>query len=275
MGWSLLCVCAPAPASPPRGTPPTEGPQGPSTSWGGTSPLADSPQQRRRTASPRDSSGRSSSNLSRGDHNNPTLHGLGSGSHQAPDEAKRRDDERSDAGGQDATPSRDGRSGAQERSRGARGKGSGVEADLRERQQQQQQQPHHPAGTDVGPSTSTTSGGGGWLGGRIRWAWERQGERQSHALAGSASGKKARSPSVVDRVSGETALPGTPNETSQSAAEHSVVRRASSGTVRFPFGSSRSSSDATGPPSVLDPNWEAHADLIRAAFAQHLEQLCR
>ncbi|OEH80166.1 MORN repeat-containing protein [Cyclospora cayetanensis] len=40
-------------------------------------------------------------------------------------------------------------------------------------------------------------------------------------------------------------------------------------------GSSRSTSDATAPPSLFDPNWEAHADLIRAAFSQHLEQLCR
>ncbi|XP_026191760.1 uncharacterized protein LOC34617448 [Cyclospora cayetanensis] len=39
--------------------------------------------------------------------------------------------------------------------------------------------------------------------------------------------------------------------------------------------SSRSTSDATAPPSLFDPNWEAHADLIRAAFSQHLEQLCR
>lgn len=224
-------------------------------------------QQKRRPASPKDNISSSSSSSRATQCSAPVLHKLDTDGQPSADAAKREDGEAGDAAGKGSANSTNGKAG---------------ETGIKWREQQQQQV-GSAAGTDASGSSFSSSGGGGWLGGRIRWAWERQGERQNAAASGQAS-KKSGSPSAAGGpLWDSSSAANVEGGAGQNTAESEITRRvpgggpqgASPGGVRLQPGSSRSSSDATGPPSVLDPNWEAHADLIRAAFAQHLEQLCR
>ncbi|CDJ52091.1 MORN repeat-containing protein, putative [Eimeria brunetti] len=115
--------------------------------------------------------------------------------------------------------------------------------------------------------------GGGWLSGRIRWGWERQAEQYMHTSAAAPTGMKSRKRSSAGMHGEAVSLSFTVGAAVLSV-EWISGRWALPGTTR-PQAESRSSSDATGPSAVLGPNWETQADLIRAAFAQHLEQLCR
>lgn len=153
------------------------------------------------------------------------------------------------------------------------GNSGGVDTDPK-RQLHQQQQRYITSEDSLTSNSPPTSGGGGWLSGRIRWTWERQAERQTHTTAGVPIGKKSRNPSAAEGFHTEVISPSVAGVAAAKSAERPLGQRVLPGTTRF-RAESRSSSDATGPSSFLDPNWEAHADLIRAAFAQHLEQLCR
>ncbi|CDJ34925.1 MORN repeat-containing protein, putative [Eimeria mitis] len=240
----------------------------------GEGSLAGDLQRHRRRAasaiSPRDNRRRSNSSGSLGG-GKQTSH-MGAARHRAPEERKR-DDANSTLVGQSSTSSRELRQTMRERGTAAATNSGSVDTDSK--RQLQQQQLHHSASEDsLASSSPPTGGGGGWLSGRIRWGWERQGERQTHTSAAAHTGKKSRYPSAAERFHGEALSPPVTDGAAVVSVERPAEQRAVPGTGRFQP-DSRSSSDATGPSTVLDPNWEAHADLIRAAFAQHLEQLCR
>ncbi|CDI85071.1 MORN repeat-containing protein, putative [Eimeria praecox] len=235
--------------------------------------VADSQRHRRRAASamsPRDNRRRSNSSSSlRGGRQTVRM---GGAKHQATEERKR-DDDSSTLLGQSSTSSRELRVTMREGGTALTGNPCGVATDPKRQLKQQQQ--HHSTPEDVlASSYPSTSGGGGWLSERIRRAWERQAERHMHTTAAASIGKKSRNPSAAEGFHEEAAPPSFAGGAGVVFVEWPSGQRALPGTARFQT-DSRSSSDATRPSSVLDPNWEAHADLIRAAFAQHLEQLCR
>ncbi|CDJ41691.1 MORN repeat-containing protein, putative [Eimeria tenella] len=226
-------------------------------------------QQRRRTASavsPRNSrhcSSRSSSSLSRTERINYA--GI-EGRWEA--ETVKKDDGTSTSGTLCSTPG-EARSGARGRDAFVRGSSSGLDADLEEPRQ------HHNTSFNGIPCTyPVCGGGGGWLSGRLRWGWERQADRQTPSSAAASGGKKSRKTVASEECHKEAESPATSSKAGDLPSDRPVVQRLCSDISRFQA-ESRSSSDAMGFPSVFDPNWEAHADLIRAAFTQHLEQLCR
>lgn len=227
-------------------------------------------QQRRRTASavsPRSSrhcSSRSSSSLSRTERINYT--GI-EGRWEA--EAVKRDDGTSTSGTLCNAPSGEARSGVRGRDTFVRSSSSGLDADLEEPRQ------HHNTSFNSIPCTyPVCGGGGGWLSGRLRWGWERQADRQTPTSAAASGGKKSRRTVASEECHKEAESPAISSKAGDLPADRPVVQRLCSGISGLQV-ESRSSSDAMGFPSVFDPNWEAHADLIRAAFTQHLEQLCR
>ncbi|KAL8274729.1 hypothetical protein Esti_001334 [Eimeria stiedai] len=235
-------------------------------------------QKRSETASPRDSSSRSSSNRvyrgrdsrssSSSNNNNPTArsrHLEGSGSQQSMEGRRAHSIDCPETLESFAKRGRRGSFQEGEAVGGFRRAGSSWE------QQQQRQQQQQPQGTEG--AVSTPSGGGFWLGGKLRWSWERQA-----AAASPASGSKKQQQQLAAEGRQQTgellSLGPSPSVGARGlgCTDSSAAAAANGHSVGA---SSRNSSDASAPVSLVDPNWEVHADLLRASFAQHLEELCR
>ncbi|CDJ58175.1 MORN repeat-containing protein, putative [Eimeria maxima] len=99
-------------------------------------------------------------------------------------------------------------------------------------------------------------------------------ERQTLTGAASSVGRNSRYPCAPGAFHVEVVAPSVISIPAVVSVEWPSGQGGLPGIARFQE-ESRTSSDAMRPPSVVDLNWEAQADLIRAEFAQHLEQLCR
>ncbi|KAL8447529.1 hypothetical protein Emed_004317 [Eimeria media] len=233
--------------------------------------------KRREAASPRDSSSRSSSSRvyrgrdSRSSSSSSSSSSSTAGSRHLEGSGSQRATEGRRAHSIDCPETLDAASFAQRGRRGSFQEGEAAAGLQRagsswEQQKQQQQQQQGSEG-----SGSTPSGGGSWLGGKLRWSWERQAAAASPA---SSSSKKQQQQLTAEgrQHTGELSSVGpspSVGARSMGCIDSSAAAAANGGT------SSRNSSDTSIPVSLVDPNWEVHADLLRAAFAQHLEELCR
>ncbi|KAL8440498.1 hypothetical protein Efla_002375 [Eimeria flavescens] len=157
-----------------------------------------------------------------------------------------------------------------------------------QQQQQQQQQRGEAAGS------STPGSGGFWLSGKLRWGWDRPFAGGSPAAGSSSSrsagaaGSSSTSSSSKKPAAFSAAASPQCHLSSSSSSSSSSCQSPGLFFLRGPHGSGQLSPAAAAAAAKgrgsgelgdgllsIDPNWEARADLLRAAFSRQLVRLCR